>query len=84
MATKENTSTSTITGDARQQLREIADQLEVFSDVLASAIGAVSDGASGEERTVAYFAINQISPELAGFGQNIYELTKEGGEPCQA
>jgi len=77
MAINKNTS-NTLNDNTREQLREIADQLSIFSQVLECSFDAVSKGSEDDGRTVAQFAMSRISTELFDFTQTIYELTKEG------
>lgn len=78
MATKENS--STVTEGASDQLREIADQLAIFSDVIACSFETVSSGSEcRDDRTVAAFALSRIGTELASFSESINSMIREGG-----
>jgi hypothetical protein len=79
MATHENTSTTTLTEGANAQLREIAGQLEVFSEVIAGAWDALAGSKGNDDRTVAAFAIGRIGTELTGIAEAIYAVTEQKG-----
>jgi len=68
-----------ITEGTSDQLREIASQLAIFSDVIACSFDAIASGSvDGDSRTVAAFAISRIGTELASFSEIINSMIEKG------
>lgn len=70
-----------ITEGTSDQLREIASQLAIFSEVIAcgfDAVASCSADADEDSRTVAAFAISRIGTELASFSEIINSMIEKG------